>query len=172
MQRNFKDISYLAAGNCLQKNVFKILHQHQILQVFANYNPLVVGTIPINIAIASSDVDILLQTDDLPTLQSLFDTRLSCYPDYQLSVISSDTLVCNCTIENTPFEFYAANQSTDQQYGYLHMLKEYEILTSKGEDFRQQVVQLKQTGIKTEAAFCQLLGIEGNPYIELLKYNV
>jgi len=31
------------------------------------------------------------------------------------------------------------------------------------------VIRLKEKGFSTEEAFCTLLGIEGDPYIELLK---
>ena len=56
--------------------------------------------------------------------------------------------------------------------GYLHMVIEYKILLQKGESFRQQVIALKQSGLKTEPAFAQLLGLPGNPYTALLEFNI
>ena len=43
----------------------------------------------------------------------------------------------------------------------------------KGEEFRQQVVNLKKQGYKTEPAFAKLLGLNSeNPFDELLKLNI
>ena len=49
------------------------------------------------------------------------------------------------------------------------MIIENDILKEKGLDFKQKIKQLKSDGLKTEPAFAKLLGLQGNPYIELLK---
>ena len=49
------------------------------------------------------------------------------------------------------------------------MIIERNILEEKGFEFKQKVKDLKSSGIKTEPAFEKLLGLEGDPYIELLK---
>ena len=46
---------------------------------------------------------------------------------------------------------------------------EHRVLLAKGEEFRQEVINLKRQGWKTEPAFAKLLGLNGNPYEELLK---
>jgi len=45
------------------------------------------------------------------------------------------------------------------------------ILSGKDEAFRQKVLELKKLGIKKEPAFAQLLGLQGNPYKELLRFT-
>jgi hypothetical protein len=50
------------------------------------------------------------------------------------------------------------------------MLIEHRLLLKHGEAFKNKVIELKQNGLKTEPAFAKLLGIEGDPYEELLKY--
>ncbi|PBJ11916.1 hypothetical protein BSF42_26490 [Flavobacterium sp. ACN6] len=52
------------------------------------------------------------------------------------------------------------------------MVIEAKILHLKGENFRLEVVKLKEKGIKTEPAFCMLLGLTGNVYEELLDFKV
>ncbi len=66
---NFKSIDYLNKGNPLQRNVYKTLITHQILDKLTDYNPIVVGTIPIDIAIEGSDVDIILECYDTHQLE-------------------------------------------------------------------------------------------------------
>lgn len=51
------------------------------------------------------------------------------------------------------------------------MIIEHKILIEKGEDFRLQVIQLKEQGYKTEPAFAHLLDLSGDPYDELLKFK-
>ncbi len=49
------------------------------------------------------------------------------------------------------------------------MIIEHKILSSKNDKFRAEIIQLKKEGLKTEPAFARLLGLQGNPYEELLK---
>jgi hypothetical protein len=100
-------------------------------------------------------------------------------------------------------EIFAQNRATDQQNGYLHMIKEAQVLDyfekrekmeekegsffvwengkeisenlSTKKSFREGIIELKRSGVKTEPAFVQLLGIGGddiNPYEALLEYSV
>ena len=48
---------------------------------------------------------------------------------------------------------------------------EYNLLNKHGEKFRQQIIELKRQGYKTEPAFALVLGLTGDPYIELLKFE-
>ena len=52
------------------------------------------------------------------------------------------------------------------------MLAEYKILNNKGLEFKNEIKELKAKGIKTEPAFAKLLGLKGDPYLELLKVKV
>lgn len=52
------------------------------------------------------------------------------------------------------------------------MLKEFEILASKDERFAEKIRELKRKGLKTEPAFCEILNIKGDLYIELLNYEI
>jgi len=49
------------------------------------------------------------------------------------------------------------------------MLIEHKLLSTKGEKFRQDIIDLKNQGYKTEPAFAKLLGLGGDAYEELLK---
>jgi hypothetical protein len=68
-----------------------------------------------------------------------------------------------------PIEIFGQPRGTELQNGYLHMIVEAEILNQMDEDFRQQILTLKSSGWKTEPAFAQVLGLEGDPYEAVLK---
>jgi len=57
----------------------------------------------------------------------------------------------------------------ERNFDTIDMIIEYRILLEKGEDFRKQLIELKRQGLKTEPAFALLLGLESNPYTELLS---
>ena len=61
--------------------------------------------------------------------------------------------------------------SVKDQYAFRHMLIEHKILKSKGDKFRNKILALKEKGLSTEEAFASLLGIDGDPYTELLRFE-
>jgi hypothetical protein len=56
--------------------------------------------------------------------------------------------------------------------GYLHLIVEQQVLLKCGQRFKDNIIQLKAYGNKTEPEFCKLLGLTGDPYIEHLKYGL
>lgn len=168
---DFKSIEYLEKGNDKQQLAFSILNEYRILEILQNFDPIVVGTIPICIDIESSDLDIICYCKeeedfirDLNHFQS----------NYKFSVRKIDTpngeaIVCNFIIGEMEFEIFAQKIPTTDQAAYKHMVIEHKILALKDEAFRQEVIALKRQGIKTEPAFAMLLGLEGNPYDALLN---
>jgi len=72
-------------------------------------------------------------------------------------------------VEDIEIEIYAQSLNSCKQNGYRHMVVEDRILRLGGERTREEVVILKKNGLKTEPAFVKHLGLDGNPYDELLK---
>jgi len=172
MDIDFRNIAYLETGNIKQRNIYRLIHKYNILQRLHAYSPIVVGTIPINIDIETSDVDIILYTRNFDQLEMKLRHDFSQFENFLLERIAKNVVVCSFSIGVHLFELYATDKETEEQNGYLHMIKEYEILQAKGEDFVAKVRMLKTKGVKTEPAFCQLLQLEGDPYVELLKYQI
>ncbi len=80
-------------------------------------------------------------------------------------------IVANFFIDDFEIEIFGQAVPSIQQAAYKHMLIEDYLLKKYGEAFRQQIITLKKQGYKTEPAFALLLGLEGNPYTELLKIS-
>lgn len=172
---DFSNIEYLKNGNQKQRNAFEVLTQHKILSNLAEFDPILVGTIPINIDIENSDLDIICYWKDKASFIEkiiLFFEKEAGFAIREIFINDRDSVVANFKIEDFEIEVFGQNIPTKDQNGYRHMLIENEILQSKGNDFRSEIIKLKQNGYKTEPAFAFLLGLKGDPYTELLEYKI
>lgn len=163
---NFLDISYLKNGNERQQLVYSIITEYSILEILKEYDPIVVGTIPIEIDIPDSDLDIICNVSDFKLFQSLIHTH---FKGLDLFMDKTDDVhyVANFSINGLAIEIYAEDKPTSMQYAYLHMIIENRLLNLLGDSFKEKVINLKQQGYKTEPAFGQLLGLK-DAYTELL----
>ena len=85
---------------------------------------------------------------------------------------NQETVIASFETAGFKIEIFGQNIPVREQNGYRHMITEYEILQSKGENFRREIIKLKQQGYKTEPAFGLLLGLKGDPYSALLDYKI
>lgn len=172
---NFFNIEYLQTGNEKQRQAFTILTQNKILSNLAEFEPILVGTVPIAIDIENSDLDIICycknKSDFIKKLQSVFENETD-FTIRETIINNQETVLANFKIDTFEIEIFGQNVPTKNQNGYKHMIIEHEILQSKGENFRLEIIKLKQKGYKTEPAFGLLLDLKGNPYEELLDYKI
>ncbi|KQW98599.1 DUF4269 domain-containing protein [Flavobacterium sp. Root420] len=172
---DFSTIEYLKFGNQKQILAYDILTRNTILSNIAEFEPILVGTIPINIDIENSDLDIICywenKTDFKTKIQSAFGKEKE-FTIRETQIDNKETVVANFKIDPFEIEIFGQNIPTKNQNGYKHMIIEDQILTSKGENFRLEIIKLKQKGYKTEPAFGLLLGLKNDPYLELLNYKI
>ena len=173
---DFTSIDYLKNGNLKQQRVYDVLNAHSVFSKLAKFNPILVGTIPINIDTNTSDLDIICywvnKLEFTSTLKSSFCNEI----DFSITEKiknSREVVVAKFMLEEFPVEVYGQNLPTIEQNGYRHMIVEHKLLLERGEAFRLQIVRLKKQGYKTEPAFAKLLGLNSeNPFDELLKLNI
>jgi hypothetical protein len=170
MKIDFEDISYLMMGNARQIHSYKLLTDNLILENLIEFDPILVGTIPLAIDIDSSDLDIICCYSDVTRFLK---TVIYCFDSYEAFQVQnkSDRTVVTFSIDGVQIELFGQAVPTKEQHGYRHMLIEYRLLQLHGDDFRRKVIALKIAGVKTELAFCMLLGVPGDPYEGLLSYN-
>jgi hypothetical protein len=168
---DFTTINYLKEGNKRQKRAYEVLSKYKIFEKLSNYSPLLAGTIPIEIDIEESDLDIICEVEDKAEFERFliqsfknFNLRIE-----KLDINNEESLVCNFELEEFPIEIFGQKKTVTEQNAYRHMIAEYRILQEKGEEFKQKIIELKKKGIKTEPAFGMLMGLE-NPYEDLLKF--
>lgn len=172
---DFTRIDYLKDGNRRQKRAYEVLTQYKVLEKLISYSPLLAGTIPIEIDIEGSDLDIICEVDlryrerflEELTLNELIPPETEVKIETIL-VNGEKSIVLNFMLEEFQIEIFGQNKPSMEQNAYRHMLVEYKILQEKGADFKQKIIELKKQGIKTEPAFGMLMNLE-NPYEDLLK---
>ena len=170
----FDNISYLKTGNEKQQNVYRILTACSIMDKLADFSPILTGTIPIEVDIDESDLDILFYWND----KAYFKEAVSIFSSHKnFKIVNAvvngfDTIIAKFIIDGFNLEVFGQNRPTKEQEAYRHLIIENQILQIKGERFKQEVINLKKKGVKTEPAFGLLLGLTGNPYIELLHYEM
>jgi hypothetical protein len=167
---NFLDISYLQFGNEKQIKAYHVLTDHQVLEKLSAYHPILVGTIPINIDIENSDMDIICEILDKNEFINQLNRSFGSEKHFIITESPKfDAIKASFLMEGFEIEIFGQNIPTTQQNAYRHMLIEYKLVLKKGEEFRKEIIDLKQQGYKTEPAFAKLLGLKGNAYEELLK---
>ncbi|MCZ4281257.1 DUF4269 domain-containing protein [Kiloniella laminariae] len=153
-------------------NYLQVLDNLELSSVLSAHEYAVIGTPPLGIAIDNSDIDIACFANDPDDLSQLLCAEYGKYQGYHVKNFHSPpytTHVLNFVAQGWEVEFFIQNQPLNQQYGVRHFHIEKRLLALFGPAFRQSVIALKKRGIKTEPAFAQLLGIKGDPYINLLE---
>ena len=170
----FDNINYLKTGNPHQQKAYELLSRENILLKLEAYTPLLVGTIPIEIDIETSDLDIVCYWKNkksfINDVQSLFGNETN-FLITESIIREQDTVIANFHIDDFEIEIFGQNVPSKCQFAYRHMIIEYRLLQEKGEIFRQQIIDLKRQGMKTEPAFCHLLGLSGDSYTALLEFE-
>lgn len=170
----FDSIEYLQLGSIRQRQAYSMLIKNQILSKLEHFDPILVGTIPINIDIENSDLDIICCFADNQEFQNSVTDSFSNERNFAIrkqQKIDGPAVVASFVLDNFEVEIFGQSIPTKKQFAYRHLIVEYNLLNNYGEKLRQQIIKLKQLGHKTEPAFGIALGLTGDPYIELLKFE-
>ena len=172
MTQTFDNIEYLKSGTERQKQAYSVLTENEVLQKLKPFSPILVGTIPINIDIESSDLDIICYWTDknefIFSLRKIFGSE----KDFKIRENQShNSVVANFVLQDFEIEIFGQDIPVKEQFAYRHLIIENDLLIEKGNNFRKQIINLKKQGYKTEPAFAVALGLTGNPYLELLNFE-
>ena len=174
MENNWHDITYLKLGNERQKNAYSVLNKLKIFKILREYNPTLVGTIPLEIDISESDLDIICEVYDLEEFEELVIKSFDRYDNFYIkrqTVKGLPTSLSYFGYSNFLIEIFVQPKPVIEQYGYRHMIVEKKLLEISGESARKQIIKLKKLGLKTEPAFAKYFNLKGDPFDELLKLS-
>ncbi|MFB5089476.1 DUF4269 domain-containing protein [Psychrobacillus sp. PGGUH221] len=169
----FETIDYLQFGNTKQKRAYLVIKNLEIMDNLSEYSPILCGTLPLEIDIESSDLDIIMNVVDFPSFKKKVFALYGDQKDFslkELSIRNIPVIKANFRFKEFDFELFGQPQPVKEQHAYLHMIIENSILKYYP-SFRDEVIILKKLGLKTEHAFCKLLNLEGDPYSALLEFG-
>ncbi len=172
---NFRDLCYLESGSAIQKLGLEAIRKSAVLEKLKAFDPLLAGTLPLDLFTPSSDLDILCFAPDLAAFRSLAQNEFSTFAKFRLypcRLRNQDSIIVNFSFQNFDFEVFAQKIPVVEQMAYQHLVVEYRLLKLGGASFHESVRSLKLKGVKTEPAFAQLLNLKGDPYEALLHYRL
>lgn len=172
VKTDFRTINYLENGNERQKMAYSCLADLRIFEILKQFNPLLAGTIPINIDIENSDLDIICECVDVDLFYDFLIENFGNQTSFSIAklvVRNTASIVASFESKEFSIEIFGQNCPSHLQNAFLHMLAENLVLQENGEAFRQEIIQLKRLGYKTEPAFAKALNLSGDPYDAILS---
>lgn len=164
--KDWLTIDYLIKGSFIQQKTYEILKELNLFHDLKEFDPILIGTIPIGLYIKGSDIDIACNMKD----KEIFKERVnSLFSNFSSFIVYNhkDKYMAAFSYKNLPIEIYAESCNTIMQNGFRHMMIEYRILQLTDKKFRENILELKRKGVKTEPAFGELLSMS-QPYEDLL----
>jgi len=171
MQPVWTDLTYLLRGTQRQQDAYRALQTLDVFRVLQDYTPLLVGTIPLDIDVEQSDLDIICEAHNLSRFQHDTIKAFGRQAHFQVHETWKDDLpavVASFTAAGFPIEIFGQPRPVIDQNGYRHMVVEARLLALGGEEARVRIRELKRAGLKTEPAFARYFQLAGNPYQVLL----
>lgn len=170
-------IDYLMQGNARQQEACRALRKLRMMEELEQYHPVLVGTVPIDVDIPGSDLDVICQVKEgkQKAFEVLLKRAFGGLDGFECAARVVDGLprqVGRFRHEGWMVEVFGQPVPVEEQNGYRHMVVEDRLLELMGDGGREAIRRLKLQGLKTEPAFARLLQLEGDPYLKLLEmYN-
>ncbi|WP_333573632.1 DUF4269 domain-containing protein [Sphingomonas sp.] len=141
-----------------------------VLGRLAAFDPHVAGTPPLGLDLPASDIDILCHAPDPLRFAEAVWHAFADQPDFAIWQWqgSDRPMVARFRCVGWIFELFGQARPVAEQLGWRHFRIEQRLLALGGPAFAEAIMALRRAGAKTEPAFAQLLGLDGDPYAALL----
>lgn len=151
----------------------RVLDALGLRKALKDFRPRIVGTIPLDIHTADSDLDVVCEVHDLDRFEALLRKTFGQREDFSLerhppAGEQPEAVVARIETAAYPVEVSGEGRPTVNQPAYRRYAVQHRLLRLGGEDLREAVQALKEGGEATEPAFCKLLGLGGDPRRALL----
>ncbi|NEZ57725.1 DUF4269 domain-containing protein [Leptolyngbyaceae cyanobacterium CCMR0081] len=158
----------------MRSDFVSVLEELDLMARLQAFQPFVIGTPPLGIAISSSDIDIACYAPDLDHFIASVTAKFGNLSGFKTKAISAQGKPAVCAVFQShgwQIELFCQSVPTSQQWGVKHFLIERRLLETEPR-LKSVVKKLKQDGMKTEPAFAFALGLEGDPYKALLALEI
>ena len=78
-------------------------------------------------------------------------------------------VIATFSVAGVPFEVFGQALPVERQHGWRHFAVEARLLRLGGAALREAVMAARRAGAKTEPAFADVLGLEGDAYQAMLE---
>lgn len=179
MALDLYSIEYLSQGSERQRRAYIAMKNLGILSILASSKgeefgsgglAALAGSVPIDLALDESDLDIISSASDLRLFATFLKNEFSHLDNFRSTrgiVLGVPTLMTSFHFEGEIFEIFTQNVPVPIQNAVTHLLIEERLLALGGPVFREKILAFRRSGLKTEPAFGEALGLE-DPYRELL----
>lgn len=144
-----------------------------ILERLAIFDPHLAGTLPLGIAVAGSDLDVLCHAPDALAFSRQLWAHFAGDAGFLLHQWTGGerAVIARFERHGWAFEVFGSPRPVREQAAWRHLEVEARLLRLGGEDLRRSILARRAAGMKTEPAFADLLGLPGNPYETLLALH-
>ncbi|HEV7457884.1 MAG TPA: DUF4269 domain-containing protein [Roseococcus sp.] len=140
-----------------------------ILNVLREFDARLAGTPPLGLDLPGSDLDILCHAPDPLRFATILWHTWSGFPGFSLHqwTGAGRPVVARFHAHGWAFEVFGQALPVEEQMGWRHFIVERRLLDRGTPALREAVMARRRAGVKTEPAFAQVLGLEGDPYQSL-----
>ena len=174
MKLPWAELDDLLHGTPRQRQAYAALQQLRVMEILRAYSPVLAGTIPLDLDIAESDLDILCAVYDHASFESQVRAAFVARENFALTRATINALpvvIAQFEFETFPIEIFGQPRPVAQQNGYRHLVVEARLLALGGDAARDAIRALKRAGLKTEPAFARYFNLAGDPYQTLLDLS-
>lgn len=145
----------------------RVLDSLGLRKALRPYRPRIVGSMPLGLCTADSDIDVLVEVSDLDTFAAQMHKDHGAQEDFLMYRRAADdngpeALVVRIETAAWPVEITAQSRPTVEQIPYRHYAVLNRLLRLGGPELREEILARKEEGARTEQAFADALGLDGD----------
>ena len=148
----------------------RVIAELDLLNELADFDPMIIGTPPLGLAIEGSDIDIACSAADFSLFEQTAERRFKRFEGFasrRIEGLDAPARTASFRHAGWEIELFCQALPTRAQQGVRHFLIERRIL-ALAPDLREDILELKRQGLKTEPAFARRLSLSGDPYLAML----
>lgn len=173
-EKKLLDTDHLRDGNPRQRSAALTLDALGLDTITGVQEWALAGTVPLDVDLPESDLDILICAPEPGVVRDALTARFAHKPDFAEWPHGKEAGAWCVSFRSEVYlvEFFIHTTAIREQRAFRHLVVEYILLQRHGSVFQEEIRSLKASGLKTEPAFAEALGLDGDPYLALLDLRV